>query len=94
MTVLNALEKIISGMEEGKCRALRKSDLKDLVYLEIGHYPKQAEFDKALDSLRKPVNKYKLAVCGYGFYRSATGLAFKRKLNREIKNKVELREAL
>jgi len=92
--VYTALEKIISGMEFGKCRALRKTDLKELVYLEIGHYPRQVEFDRALESLRKPINKYNLVTCGLGFYRAKNGLAFKEKMKREINNRIILKEAI
>lgn len=55
-----------------------KADIRTAILDETGHYPRQGEFDKALDDLLKYKNTYKFGyVCGTGWFKSKTGAPFK-----------------
>ena len=84
---LSALEKVISELPIGVSYVLpTKADIKELIYKHTGHYPRQGEFDRALETLLKTSNHLNFGYMpGWGWYRSETGLPFMRSMDKQIK---------
>lgn len=80
---LSALEKVISELPIGPRYVLpTKADIKELIYKNTGHYPRQGEFDRALETLLKTSNHLNFGYMpGWGWYRSENGREFKGKYN-------------
>ena len=59
MNVSSALTQVISEMPIGPSFVLpTKADIKEKIYAKTGYYPRQVEFDKALDALLKSNNHF------------------------------------
>lgn len=97
MRLVDALNKVLSEMEFGECRALSKDDFKFRVYELTGHYPGATDFNKVFESLRTPINKYDLVYKpNIGWFRTGTwGLnEYKKRLDQQITKRKELKQAI
>lgn len=96
MNTVDALILVIQELEVGRYYAYQtKSDLKYACSLKNGHYPRQVEFDNALKFILSHDNYENFGyLAGTGWYKSKTGLPFRRTLNIQIRNRKEKVTAL